>query len=95
MSAARKIIGAFTPGPWKVIKPGHGSPTQYLCVQLGADDMYTTLEMLPADARLISAAPEMLEALKLYQRARNRTGIPWHEVDDVVQRAIKKAEGQS
>ena len=49
-----------TPGPWKVIPPGHGHPTEYQCVQFGADEMYTSLEMLPADARLCAAAPDLL-----------------------------------
>ncbi len=57
-------MNRHTPGPWKMIKPGHGHDTKYRCVQIGKDEMYTTLEMLPADARLIAAAPELLEALK-------------------------------
>ena len=52
-----------TPGPWKVIRSPHGN--DYRCVQLGADEMYTTLEMLPADARLIAASPDLLQALKI------------------------------
>lgn len=51
-----------TPGPWKTIKSPHGP--KYRCVQFGADEMYTSLEMLPADARLCAAAPELLQALK-------------------------------
>jgi hypothetical protein len=54
-----------TPGPWKVIPPGHGHATGYQCVQFGADDTYTSLEMLPADARLCAAAPDLLEVLNL------------------------------
>lgn len=57
-------LTTHTPGPWKVIPPGHGHHTEYLCVQYGADEMYTSLEMLPADARLCAAAPDLLEALK-------------------------------
>lgn len=53
-----------TPGPWKTIKPGHGHETEYLSVQIGEDEMYTTLEMLPADARLVSASPDLLAACK-------------------------------
>lgn len=51
-----------TPGPWKVIRSPHGP--KYKCVQYGADDSYTSLEMLPSDARLTAAAPDMLAALK-------------------------------
>jgi hypothetical protein len=56
--------GEHTPGPWKVVTPGHGHPTEYLCVELDEKDLYATLEMKPADAHLISAAPDMLEALE-------------------------------
>lgn len=51
-----------TPGPWKVIKSPHGP--KYRCVQIGPDDTYTTLEMMPADANLIAAAPELLALLR-------------------------------
>jgi hypothetical protein len=51
-----------TPGPWKVRASPHGK--RYACVQIGRDEAYTTLELEPADARLIAAAPELLEALK-------------------------------
>lgn len=60
-----------TPGPWKVIRPGHGAPTKYKCVQIGADDMYTTSELLPADARLIASAPKLLELLAEIVRGLN------------------------
>jgi hypothetical protein len=53
---------AYTPGPWKVIPSPHGD--KYRCVQFGADDMYTSLEMLPKDARLTAAAPDLVEALR-------------------------------
>jgi hypothetical protein len=51
-----------TPGPWKVRKSPHGP--RYLCVQIGKDEAYTTLELEPADARLMAAAPKLLEALR-------------------------------
>lgn len=28
-----------TPIPWKVIRPGHGQPTEYLCVQIASCQM--------------------------------------------------------
>lgn len=52
-----------TPVPWHLIKPGHGHETEYLCVQVGKDDMYSTLEMLPADAKLIVRAVNNHERL--------------------------------
>ena len=59
-------MSAHTAGPWKVIPSPHGA--KYKCVQLGSDDTYTTLEMVPADARLIAAAPDLLEALHMLYR---------------------------
>lgn len=46
---------SHTPEPWKTIKPMHGHATKYLCVQIGEDETYTTLELKPADARRIVA----------------------------------------
>jgi hypothetical protein len=47
-----------TPGPWKVIPSPHGK--DYRCVQYGKDKTYTSLEMLPMDAALTAAAPDLL-----------------------------------
>lgn len=55
-------MSEHTPGPWKTIPSRHGS--EYLCVALDENENYTTLEILPADARLIAAAPELLAACK-------------------------------
>lgn len=46
-----------TPGPWRVIPSIHGD--RYLCVELDREAMYCTLEMKPADAHLIAAAPDL------------------------------------
>lgn len=43
-----------TPRPWKVVPSPHGP--KYQCVQIGDDDRYTTLELLPDDAALIVKA---------------------------------------
>lgn len=63
--AITNLPATHTPGPWKTIKPGHGLKTEYLSVQVGSNEMYSTLEMLPADARLVAAAPDLLEAAKV------------------------------
>lgn len=55
-------MSAHTPAPWKVVESPNGK--RYRCVQIGADDRYTTLEVLPADARLMAAAPDLLAALR-------------------------------
>ncbi len=51
-----------TPGPWHAKPSMHGKRYKY--VQIGKDESYTTLELAPADARLIAAAPDLLEAVK-------------------------------
>lgn len=55
-------MNKHTPGPWKVIPSPHGK--KYRCVQYGTDDTYASLEMLPADARLTAAAPDLLQLLQ-------------------------------
>ena len=80
-----------TPGPWKVVKPLHGHATQYRCAQIGRDKDYTTLELKPEDARLIAAAPELLEACKAVMRLDYL-----HEHNALakqVEAAIRKAQG--
>lgn len=44
-----------------------------------------------ANAKLIAAAPDMYEALKLYERSRNCKGPAWPDVDNVVRAALAKA----
>ena len=77
-----------TPKPWKTIPSPHGK--EYLCVQIGRNKNYTTLELKPADARLIAAAPELLEAAKTILE--NNDGIRFRMV---LADAIAKAEGKS
>lgn len=55
-------MAKHTPGPWKTIPSPHGR--KYQCVQFGADEMYTSLEMRAADARLVAAAPDLLAIVK-------------------------------
>lgn len=54
----------FTPGPWKVTKPGHGHPTDCLSVELDEKTMYATSELKAPDAYLIAACPRMLDAIE-------------------------------
>jgi hypothetical protein len=91
MTSQEKLL--HSPGPWKVIPPQHGHPTEYQCVQFGVDDMYTSLEMLPADAHLCAAAPDLLAGAKAMLAARDSKA----SVDAVIalRDAIAKAEGRS
>jgi hypothetical protein len=85
-------MSGFTPGPWRVRASPHGK--RYACVQLGRDKDYTTLELEPADARLIAAAPELLEACKDALRDLIADGHEHYRVVDTLRAAIAKAEQQ-
>jgi hypothetical protein len=68
---------------------------QYRYVQIGKDADYTTGNVNAADARLISAAPDLYEALKEIVDAADGTG--WEHLDATFTRAraaLKKARGE-
>ncbi len=75
-----------TPGPWHAKPSMHGKKYKY--VQIGKDESYTTLEVLPADARLIAAAPDLLEALRAVVSVADRKTVEF----DKAHAAIAKAE---
>lgn len=86
-AAQQRGDSKHTPGPWKVIPSPYGP--QYKCVQYGKDDRYTSLEMLPADARLVAAAPDLLESLQAVLKIADRK----HDAFDAAHAAIAKATG--
>ena len=86
---------AHTPGPWTIsgastIKTLGGNKT-YIA-SIAKNDR-------PANARLIAAAPDLLEALKALQRQAlqgNARGDEWmDEALELTRAAIAKAEGRS
>lgn len=104
MSSER--IEKFTPGPWKVefedIECCEDDPHVYVvhCKTVSPDTAlleFNITEENVANAHLISAAPEMYEALKLaygiiYQAAKNS-----FEAEDILNRfdsVLKKARGE-
>ena len=86
-------MSEHTPRPWKVVKPVHGG--RYLCVQIGDDAAYTTLELEPSDAYLIAASPDLLSALRIAESALEyvRDGLECRaeQVLEVVRAAIATA----
>jgi hypothetical protein len=88
-------MSKHTPGPWKVVP--HYCQGQYLCVEIGDDGNYTSEAFLPADAHLIAAAPDLLEACK---RASDRMKANPSHFDSYdtdlaeIETAIAKAEGK-
>jgi hypothetical protein len=83
---------SYKPGPWRVRRSNHSDKYRY--VQIGKDANYTTLDLLAADARLISAAPDLYESLKEIVDA---TDMGWDQLDATFTRAraaLKKARGE-
>jgi len=83
---------SYTPGPWKHRPSMYGR--QYRYVQIGKDADYTTGNVNAADARLISAAPDLYEALKEIVDA---TETGWEHLDATFTRArsaLKKARSE-
>ena len=94
-----------TPGPWSVVEHDHAicvqtespkkskfSASRYAVVGGFDRSDPKQLEEARANARLIAAAPELLDALKAAQKKGSR----WHPADPVVQQinvAIAKATG--
>lgn len=97
-----------TPGPWEVCHGGHGGPSgfvideYYVLNRTVADDVAIAADIVDpatqmpseANARLIAAAPELLEALEAvigcYQ-----CGNDLRIVMDQVRVAIAKATGEA
>lgn len=87
------IKAKHTPGPWK-IDYGYNRSINFIgpCVP----DQYagsSWLRVTEANARLIAAAPELLEALKLLVEDRHPEFIPAHKWEQA-RAAIAKATDQ-
>jgi hypothetical protein len=87
-------MNTYTPGPWEAVSDHTG----FIFVGSGSGDIceVTSTDDL-ADARLIAAAPEMLEALKAVTVAIKIEPVlsasqPWRELVITLTKAIRKAE---
>jgi len=89
-------MSKHTPGPWKI--NGVALPGRYqiddaankpVAVTDARYDLNTGYEQADANSRLIAAAPDMLEALKLAQTI---IGHPDDEGSKLIAAAIAKAE---
>jgi hypothetical protein len=79
VEVAQRKAAQHTPGPWTTWTPGLGPPRVYTTrkTELIATPAYRrNLDEEEANARLIAAAPELLEALKGLDEAYCRAGQP-------------------
>jgi hypothetical protein len=85
-------VMSYTPGPWKTVKCKCGSP---YCKKYGIDKLYIEHSVLDeGDARLIAAAPEMLEALIGIYDSRGEADKLYIKADRL-RRLIEKATGKT
>lgn len=96
-----------TPGPWKATRvtvwgPSSASVATVRCgAHMWLDDSATvSKEEADANARLIAAAPDLMEALKEVTELYSRTVAGWVDTEKVpeiiaARAAIAKAEGRS
>lgn len=105
------MINPYTPGPWNLHTPDEGDPTTgdgTFCItaksMVIANAQPSDWHETPANARLIAAAPELLECLKWAATfAEGTRDIPGSDLDnprfngwiDDCNRAIAKAEGKT
>jgi len=99
-STRGETMSKHTPGPWRTLEQGRqwtviGNPYFVATVQGQGDNG-------EANARLIAAAPELLEAVRLYVKLDNdrRSGCDiadadWAECHQAASAAIAKAEPKS
>ena len=106
------MSGKHTPGPWVVGEPhptnacayvrddkGHEVATLYFCSvggPIGDDGIWPEHPNRDANARLIAAAPDMLEALR--SLVRDNAGVTHeylHIIREKARAAIAKAEGRT
>lgn len=82
----------YTLGPWefKVINRAFEVHSRFGLI---AEPCGRSVSETKANARLIAAAPELLEALKAAKAFHTHQGIDVFPVSDVIDRAIAKATG--
>jgi len=97
-------MSQHTPGPWKTLRGVDDDDTRWIVVAAGSDREYLIatiengqpgdcLETEAATASLVSAAPDLLAALKEYIEWGAMTGSDRDLFDEKFRAAIEKAEG--
>ena len=103
MSKSSSSSSAHTPGPWKAEKlddSDTGATQWYVLAVEGSDDSKPAIAEIPGDkpkdARLIAAAPDLLEACKMLMVSTIDASLPLNQYVEIVKQgkdAIAKAEG--
>ena len=98
MTQDKHTKGPWVRDCWDILGQAkrHGGGTGHVCevsFPNGADDKYWENGEADANARLIAAAPDMLEALMLTQRT-GMSGAQQLEAMQAARAAIAKATGQ-
>jgi hypothetical protein len=100
-------MSKHTPGPWRYWTQSRAGRGEDTCTFVSADSTEVlravTKTITEADADLIAAAPDLLEALKLVMPALEHMRLQWprSEFDDSIdivanaRTAIAKAEGRT
>jgi hypothetical protein len=57
-------VSAFTPGPWNIVRRGREVDVEGIGIAVAAVYPWADGETIDANASLIAAAPELLEALR-------------------------------
>ena len=90
-------MNAYTPGPWEL---RHSTRHGYFFIDYPQPEGSATLTKLDcgeADARLISATPDLLAALQdivdAYQKHFDAMPVAWQTYDNIARQAIEKATG--
>jgi hypothetical protein len=85
-----------TPGPWQVAHDWHDEDESLDYMRVVADSCVIANTILEDDARLIAAAPELLEALKLIAEWADsgRHEEDFSAIGNKARAAIAKAEGK-
>ena len=94
-------MSEHTPGPWEQVADSIKSrKADCVVVRLPAqtdrvgDESPEQLERWNADARLIAAAPELLEALENLLKVHEGEGGTQYNAADIARSAIAKAKGE-
>lgn len=97
------MSAGHTPGPWVVRNYDDDGREKHIMANVGGKSVSVAGYCLPADARLIAAAPDLLEAAAdalagwNYIRAAHGDlyGVGWDRVEQALTAAIAKARGEA